>query len=569
MTANAAASARGERIWADGHVLTIRATRAIQAAQPPASHASAVAAPGRTGSIADAASDSAINGRHRRLCRDVRRDGPQRDGAEVEPHDRRGDEPARERDHEHVPQPPRHRVCLGHARDPREDDEDRGDRGERELEPRLQRGRRRPREEHERPGRERVPAVARTGGDPAERREDARDGSADDRGLPADRQRVREHDDDRDAFTGESPDPGDPRDGDHPDRGDRDVLSRDREQMGQPARLERVSQRPVDPVVLAEHDPGQDRAALPRRATGERRSTCACSRSATPPIPPRRPTTRGSSPRSTTWMPCRASHRAFVEAGLGPSRLDRPRTQLEHGSLRRRPLGRQLEQHALAQTRLAEAHDLRRGAQRERRPAHGAGHDDTRAARASPTWPRERAPVERVDAQRAPPEPDERERRAGERDTLRASRRHQRAAGEDADRREEQRGRQRQPHGERSSPRRPLRRAAPASSLARGASRRHQVAQLLDPCRADARDRIEIVDGARTARAQLASRRSSGRSRARSRELVQLLHGRRREADLGAGAAGSAAGARAGSPAGPSRAPARRPAARRRAAPRG
>ena len=47
-------------------------------------------------------------------------------------------------------------------------------------------------------------------------------------------------------------------------------------------------------------------------------STCACSRSATPPIPPRRPTRRASSPRSTTWMPCRASHARSSKPVSGP-----------------------------------------------------------------------------------------------------------------------------------------------------------------------------------------------------------------------------------------------------------
>ncbi len=47
-------------------------------------------------------------------------------------------------------------------------------------------------------------------------------------------------------------------------------------------------------------------------------STCARNRSATPPIPPRRPTMRVPSPRSTTWMPRRASQACSSKPVSGP-----------------------------------------------------------------------------------------------------------------------------------------------------------------------------------------------------------------------------------------------------------
>ena len=47
-------------------------------------------------------------------------------------------------------------------------------------------------------------------------------------------------------------------------------------------------------------------------------STCARSRSATPPIPPRRPTMRARSPRSTTWTPRRASQPRSSKPVSGP-----------------------------------------------------------------------------------------------------------------------------------------------------------------------------------------------------------------------------------------------------------
>ena len=49
---------------------------------------------------------------------------------------------------------------------------------------------------------------------------------------------------------------------------------------------------------------------------------------------------------------------SLVEAGLGPSRGDRARPELEHGALRRRAAGGQLEQHALAQLDAVEAAHL-------------------------------------------------------------------------------------------------------------------------------------------------------------------------------------------------------------------
>ena len=51
---------------------------------------------------------------------------------------------------------------------------------------------------------------------------------------------------------------------------------------------------------------------------------------------------------------------SLVEAGLGPSRGDRARPELEHGALRRRPPGRKLEQHPLAQLDAVEAAHLGR-----------------------------------------------------------------------------------------------------------------------------------------------------------------------------------------------------------------
>ena len=70
---------------------------------------------------------------------------------------------------------------------------------------------------------------------------------------------------------------------------------------------------------------------------------------------------------------------SLVEAGLGPSRGDRARPELEHRALRRRAAGGQLEQHALPELDAVEATHVRRHPHRERRAARSARDDDLRS----------------------------------------------------------------------------------------------------------------------------------------------------------------------------------------------
>ena len=56
---------------------------------------------------------------------------------------------------------------------------------------------------------------------------------------------------------------------------------------------------------------------------------------------------------------------SLVEAGLGPSRGDRARSELEHGTLGRSAPCRELEQDALAQLDAVEAAHLGGGPHRE------------------------------------------------------------------------------------------------------------------------------------------------------------------------------------------------------------
>ena len=72
---------------------------------------------------------------------------------------------------------------------------------------------------------------------------------------------------------------------------------------------------------------------------------------------------------------------SLVESGLGPSRGDRARPELEHAALRRRAADRELEQHALPDLDAVEAPYLGHHADGERRPARRARHDDLRRGR--------------------------------------------------------------------------------------------------------------------------------------------------------------------------------------------
>ena len=75
---------------------------------------------------------------------------------------------------------------------------------------------------------------------------------------------------------------------------------------------------------------------------------------------------------------------ALVEAGLGPTRRDRPRAQLEHGSLRRCALRRKLEEDALAEPRRCRSGAPRPARARERRRARAGPVTTTRADAVSP-----------------------------------------------------------------------------------------------------------------------------------------------------------------------------------------
>ena len=186
--------------------------------------------------------------------------------------------------------------------------------------------------------------------------------------------------------------------------------------MRQPARPEVVAERSRDAVVLAEHDPGQDRAPFSRRPAGERLFDVRVQPvgDATDPAPPADEACVVAAQHDVDALP--RQPRTLVEAGLGPARRDRLCAQLENCPLRGCALARQLEQDALPELQLAEALDLCRQTQCERRPADRARDDDARIRALSDPFGQEAA-VERAFAERAPAESDERERHSGESDS--------------------------------------------------------------------------------------------------------------------------------------------------------
>ena len=337
---------------------------------------------------------------------DVRRHGPERDAAEVQPDDRRRHEAARAGDDEDLPQLPVDRVRVRHARHARHDDEDRRDRGERELEPGLEHRSRHPGEQDQR-----ADARARASGRAAARRSrratraPRRPRRA--RRTAASRRRARTRARPRSRAPRRRADRarGPARPGRRRTR--RSRRSGRRPRAGASARS--PGRRPAAPCrarVLAEDDPDEQAASLPRRPAGERRLHVRAQpvADATDPAPPADDAPALVAAEHDVHSATREPP-ALVEAGLGPTRRDRPRAQLEHGALRRRALRRELEQDPLADRARAEAVHLGRGRARRTAFSRPGPVTTTRADAGSPIVRRQDALLERVVPDRPPPEP--------------------------------------------------------------------------------------------------------------------------------------------------------------------
>ena len=234
--------------------------------------------------------------------------------------DRRGHAAAGDGDGAHVPEPLGTGYASG-ARERGQHDEDRRDRGKRELEAGLERGRRQPGEQHER-ARPRARATGRAAWrvEPRQRGEHAGDGGADDRRLPADRQRVGQHDADRHRLAergARSPRPRAPR-----RRRSRAISARSGPRRPGGASSPRPRSRPAAPG----RSPSPRRGRFRRRAAGARRSPArqraldVCAQpvgDATDPAPPA-DDPPGRSPRRTTCTPRRASHPRSSKPVSGP-----------------------------------------------------------------------------------------------------------------------------------------------------------------------------------------------------------------------------------------------------------
>ena len=136
--------------------------------------------------------------------------------------------------------------------------------------------------------------------------------------------------------------------------------------------MKRVAELGVDALVGPEHDADDERPALAGRS--ERQRVCDFRAQpiahATDPAPPA-DDMPGAARVQDDVDPTPLEPSSLVEAGLGPSRGDRARPEIEHGALRRRPAGRELEQHPFAQLDAVEAPHVGRH-------PHGVGRDGSR-----------------------------------------------------------------------------------------------------------------------------------------------------------------------------------------------
>ncbi len=158
------------------------------------------------------------------------------------------------------------------------------------------------------------------------------------------------------------------REPEHAEADEDDVLAGDREQVVETRRLEGVAEIGVDALVGAEHDADDERPALTGRAERQciRDFRAQPIAHATDPAPPA-DDMPGAARVQDDVDPTPLEPPSLVEAGLGPSRGDRARPEIEHGTLRRRPAGGKLEQHPLAQLDAVEAPHVCRDPHRERR----------------------------------------------------------------------------------------------------------------------------------------------------------------------------------------------------------
>jgi hypothetical protein len=324
-------------------------------------------------------------------------------------HDRRGREPADERDGEDVDRAARHGIALREKPGSRHGDEHRGHGRERELEPRLEQRRGSPGQEHEgSPGQE-VPPIARTGSEPGQRGERARHSGPDDRGLPADGEHVA-GDARKDQELADRPgEPQEPAERVHPARNEGDVLTGDRQEVIQTGGAEVLAHALGQALVLAEHDSEHERSSQPVGPALDRRDDAFPKAIADAPDPAAPSDLPPGRRVDDDVDPLPREPGVFVEALVGASWLPDAHDGLQDRATRRRTTDREHEQDALAHLRASVPAHLCGDADRPARLSSGRRHHELGRGRASDLAGKH-ASLERLEPERPPPEPDRCER---------------------------------------------------------------------------------------------------------------------------------------------------------------
>ena len=267
----------------------------------------------------------------------------------MDEHDRRRHEAADDRDRQDLDPDRGQRVALKPGAQAWHTDEDPGNRCERQLETRLEQGRRRPREQDQSAQGEEVPAVTRSRHEPGERCERAGDSRADDGRLPADGEHVRCDRADRQELAGDPRNPQQPRQAVDAERDVGDVLAGDGEQVGKTRGTEVLADTVRKSLVLAENDTEDERPlhsagaaadglldSVAQSVTGPGDAVAASD------LAP------GAAPEDHV-DPLACEPGTLVEAVFGTARLGHANDRLQDRAARRRAADRQDEEHTLAE----------------------------------------------------------------------------------------------------------------------------------------------------------------------------------------------------------------------------
>ena len=415
-------------------------------------------------------------------------DPEQRHRAELEPEDRRGCDATSGRDGDGSRELCVHGIALEHAQQWACGQEDRNHCRERELETGVGQRVRIPGEQDDRREQQHMPRVTLARHQPRDRRRGARDRRPDHGRLRPDGKHIRPDRRQRRDVRPRARQPDRPREPEHPGREQHDVRARHREQVVEPTAAERLLEPGRQAVVVAEHDPFQDRAPFSRQPGCGGAAQPRAQPVADPREPAAAPT--GVAPvvdAKDDMDALPAQPGALVEAVRRPARQPHERQHVDEGALRRRAPKRQLELDALVDVSPGKAEHAARLSLIKLSDARLAGHLDERPARAAdlrPQW----AAIKCVEPHTSPPPPDQREqrRRTGEarrgweqqraRDTAKEHGRGRAAKAQRQRRRETERGSRHQDvcgqhsaHGT-TSPRRSAMRDGPMPEIASSSS---------------------------------------------------------------------------------------------------